>query len=179
MRHVMLDLETFGLKPGHMIRSVGAVEFDIVTGNLGNEFYCNVDEKSCKKLKMTKDAETEAWWNDPKKSEANAQLLVDPLPLPVVNERFVKFFQGSGAEFLWSQGSNFDGVLYEHALLLTGHKPPWKFFKAFDTRTAYFMADLNTFTIPRNGTYHNALDDAKHQAMCLHRSYLKIQGRIL
>lgn len=175
----MLDLETFGLKPGHMIRSVGAVEFDPYTGKLGDEFYSNVCEKSCKKLKMTKDEGTVAWWNDPKKAEAQAQLLIDPVPIQDVNERFVTFFKKTGAEFLWSQGSNFDGVLYEHALGLTGHKVPWKFFNAFDTRTAYWMSGFSPFSIKRHGTYHNALDDCKHQVLCVHKSILKMKGQLL
>lgn len=175
----MLDLETFGLKPNCVIRSVGAVQFDPHTGKLGDEFYANVEEKSCTKLKMTKDQSTVDWWNKPDKAEAQKQLLIDVIPLPDVNERFCSFFKNTKAEFVWSQGSNFDGVLYAHALSLTGHACPWKFYNAFDTRTAYWMSGFNTFTMKRSGTYHNALDDAKHQVVCVHRSMLKLKGKMV
>lgn len=37
MLHVMIDLETWGTKPGCDIRSIGAVVFDPLTGMLGND----------------------------------------------------------------------------------------------------------------------------------------------
>lgn len=179
MQDVMLDLETFGLKPGHIIRSVGAVEFNLETGKLGNEFYANIDEKSCKKYKLTKDQGTVDWWNKPDMVEAQKQLLIDVQPVDVVCQKFADFFKKTGAVYLWSQGSNFDGVLFNEVLERVGVKPPWRFFNAMDTRTAYRMSGFNPFSIKRAGTYHNALDDAKHQVVCVHRSHLKIQGRLV
>ena len=44
--HAMLDLETWGTKPGSAIRSIGAALFTL-DGNIGGTFYCNVDEQSC------------------------------------------------------------------------------------------------------------------------------------
>jgi hypothetical protein len=176
-KHVMLDLETFGLRVGSVIRSVGAVEFNPATGKLGDEFYCNVLEQSCLDLGMTKDEDTIRWWNSPKMKGAQDALLVDPLPLSEVNERFVKFFNKCEGEFIWSQGANFDEPLYSHALALTGHQKPWKFFNSRDTRTMYHAVDLNVFLEKRAGTYHNALDDAKHQAMLVSKAYRRMRSR--
>jgi 3'-5' exoribonuclease-like protein len=176
--HIMLDLETFGTKAGCVLRSIGAVQFDIKTGRLGAEFYRNIDRASCEALGMTVDPETVAWWNKPGMKDAQNSLAIDQRPFEEVATDFCKWYvqqcKGLSKVALWSQGSNFDGVLLEHSLVLAGLKPPWKFYHAFDTRTAYFMGDLNTFNIKREGTYHNALADAKHQAMCVHRAYSRI-----
>jgi len=176
MRDVMLDLETFGLKPGHIIRSIGAVEFDIATGKLGNEFYANIDELSCEKFSLTRDQGTVTWWNKPENAAAQEQLLLDILPVDIVCKKFCDFFQSTGAQFIWSQGSNFDGVLLDEVMYRVGCIVPWKYHSAMDTRTAYRMAKFDPWAIKRDGVHHNALDDAKHQVVCVHQSWLKIHG---
>lgn len=176
--HVMLDLETFGTAPGSVIRSIGAVVFDIESGELGNEFYSNVSRESCEELGMTVDPDTERWWAGQSK-EAQDSLLKDQRDIRRVGGDFCRWYarqcRGLSKVAMWSQGSNFDGVLLEAALRRAGHRPPWKFYHAFDTRTAYFMGDFNSFSVRRDGTYHNALDDAKHQAICVHRAYVRLR----
>lgn len=176
--HIMLDLETFGTKAGCVLRSIGAVQFDIQTGKLGAEFYRNIDRKSCENLGMTVDPDTEKWWKRQSK-EAQESLLKDPRPFPEVATEFCQWYvqqcRGLSKVALWSQGSNFDGVLLEHALALVGKKAPWKFYHAFDTRTAYFVGGFDSFSVTRDGVYHNALADAQHQAMCVHRAFTKLR----
>ena len=176
MRDVMLDLETFGLKPGHIIRSIGAVEFDITTGKFGDEFYTNIEELSCGTIGLTRDAGTVTWWNKPENASAQEQLLIDALPVDIVCKKFCDFFRSTGAQFIWSQGSNFDGVLLAEVMDRVGCPTPWKYHSALDTRTAYRMAKFDPWAVKRDGVHHNALDDAKHQAYCVHQSWLKIHG---
>lgn len=76
--------------------------------------------------------------------------------------------------FVWSQGANFDEVLLSCAMRAVKVVPPWKFSDARDTRTAYDIAGFNSYAVKRAGTYHNALDDAKHQARCVQGAYAKI-----
>jgi DNA polymerase III epsilon subunit-like protein len=45
-KDVMLDIETLGNRPYSIILSIGAVEFDPRTGNMGNEFYVLIDHVS-------------------------------------------------------------------------------------------------------------------------------------
>lgn len=174
----MLDLETFGTAPGSVIRSVGAVLFDPNSDRTGAEFYLNIEHDSCLKRGLTVDAATEAWWRRQSRAAQDA-LLVDPKPLPEVVDEFAAWFRKSGGVFLWSQGANFDEVLWGYAIRSVGYKPPWKFSDARDTRTAYDLAGLNTYSIQRKGTYHNALDDAKHQARCVQMSYARVAGKLV
>jgi hypothetical protein len=166
MNHVMLDLETFGTKPGSVIRSIGAVMFDPFTGSTGSEFYRNVDKQSCIDAGLTVDASTERWWSQQSK-EAQDSLLVDPKPLAEVVRDFNKWFIVNSGAQVWSQGSNFDGVLWEFACAAVKQRVPWKFYDTRDTRTVYDIFGLNSSSVSRAGTYHNALDDAKHQARCV------------
>ncbi len=179
--HVMMDLETWGTAAGSAIRSVGAVVFCPETGRLGDEFYSNVSDESCEALGLVKDANTVAFWAQPKNAKANEQLAIDPLPIEEVVRRFTSYWNNAKGEFVWSQGSNFDEPLLGHVYRRLGLPAPWKFYASRDTRTAYHYGKrtgrFNEFAIKRAGTYHNALDDAKHQAMCVHRATAAILRR--
>lgn len=47
MNHVMLDIETLGNQSNSVITSLGAVEFNLETGETGREFWQNIDVQSC------------------------------------------------------------------------------------------------------------------------------------
>ena len=65
---------------------------------------------------------------------------------------------------LWGNGSDFDNVLMITACEAAGVKPAWKFYNHRCHRTLKNLC--RSVTMPeRVGTYHNALDDAKTQAL--------------
>jgi len=170
MRHIMFDLETFGTAPGSVLRSIGAVAFDPWGEGHGKEFYANIDRASCEALGLKVDPATEKWWAGQSR-EAENQLLANPVALTDVVKSFHDFFRASGAEYVWCQGANFDSVLWEAAAKATGVKfMPWKFWNVRDTRTAYHLAKFNEKSVAREGTYHNALDDARHQVVCVQKA---------
>lgn len=173
MQHVMIDLETYGTRPGCVLRSVGLVFFDPRGDSLGAEFYANFTEEDQLEVGAHKDPDTIAWW-ERQSSQAQAQLLVEQKSFVHVAGEIHSFIKDNRGKFVWSQGSNFDVVLLEHSLSLFGRKAPWLFYNTRDTRTAYEMAGFNTKSLVREGTYHNALDDAKHQARCVQASYRKL-----
>lgn len=173
----MIDLETWGTKPGSAIRSIGAVMFDPRYAGFGNEFYCNVDLKSQLLVPLKQDPDTVRWWEQ---QSAEAQgAFEDPTPLSIEDaiHSFNSWYRAARPKYLWSQGSNFDGVLLETIYDRLGKKAPWQFWATRDTRTCYEMAEFNTKTVDRKGTYHNALDDAKHQVRCIYGSYQKMDGK--
>jgi hypothetical protein len=171
MKHVMIDLETYGTSPGCVLRSLGAVEFCPDLG-IGKEFYCNFQYED----QQTKGAfihlDTKTWW-EKQSQKAQDDLLIDQKPFYSAIKEFCAFFKGT---YVWSQGSTFDISILEHSMSLFHIKPPWKFWDIRDTRTAYHMAKFDTRSIKRQGTYHNALDDAKHQASCVIESYRKLKS---
>lgn len=170
MTHIMLDLETFGTAPGSVIRSIGACVFDPNGQGVGATFYRNISHQSCLDAWLKVDPNTEAWWRK-QSPEAQASLLVDPKPLAEVAVEFREWwFQNKGVE-VWAQGSNFDPALWEEASKRVGVKTCWQFWNTRDTRTAYFMGGVSDKKVTRAGTYHNALDDAKHQSHCVQLNF--------
>lgn len=160
MRDVMLDLETFGTKPGCVIRSIGGVFFD--KNNMAHDFYVNVDKQSCIDVGLTVDPKTEAWWAT-QGNKAKDAFLSNPQPLFDALQSFKTWFEVHGGERVWAQGASFDPPVIEAAFDACKIAYPWKFWNIRDTRTLYDIAKFNPNNVKRDGTFHNALDDAKHQ----------------
>ena len=174
MNNVMLDVETWGVRPGCAIRSVGAVIFDPIAGGVGAEFYANVDLESCKVAGLVMDPGTEAWWNE-QSQVARDSLMIDQLPLKDVLENFVKWFSRHQGIFIWSHGANFDEPIIQAAMHAVGVKAPWRYSDVRDTRTIYELARFDLRSLKRsNGVRHNALDDAKHQVIGVQQSYSRL-----
>lgn len=174
MQNVMKDLETWGTRPGSALRSIGAVTFDVYGNGYTSEFYSNISEESCLEAGLVKDPDTVTWWLG-QGDAAQKVLLKDQRPLREVGEAFNDWWSQNRGLWVWSQGSNFDVVLWEAAMRAVGLPVPWKFWDTRDTRTAYEMGKLNTRAIKRKGIHHFALDDAKHQAMCVQRAFARVR----
>lgn len=175
MQDVMLDLETFGTRPGCVIRSIGAVFFDL-KGNTGAEFYVNLDKQSCLDAGLFIDPATEAWWASQSKAARDA-LLTNPVPLADGLREFAAWFRQNGGVRVWSQGANFDEPLIQVAAHAARVPMPWKFWDSRCTRTFYEGCGFDPRTLPRAGTYHNALDDAKYQVACVQAARAKVVGK--
>lgn len=161
----MLDLETFGTKPGSVLRSIGAVMFTL-DGQITAEFYRNINHDSCHAAGLKVDPNTADWWSR-QSQEAQDSLLVDQRQLSEVVGAFHGWFKANGGVTVWAQGANFDPALWEAAAEAVRSRVPWKFYNVRDTRTVYDVCNFDPMSITRVGTYHNALDDAKHQVRCV------------
>ncbi len=168
MKHVMLDLETFGTRPGSVLRSIGAVEFEL-DGAIGDTFYRNIDYISCLEAGLTVDAATKEWWKR-QSMEAEACLLVDQHPLISVVVDFHCWFIANAATHIWCHGANFDEPLWSAAARAVQKVPPWKYWNTRCTRTAYDLMQFDARSVERVGVAHNALNDARHQIECLQRA---------
>ena len=173
MRHIMLDLETLGTKPGSVILSIGAVLFDPKTGELGETFYSVISIKDSLSHNLHVEPSTQAWW-DKQSDEAKTVLTEaqapEATPLAVVLNNFKHWVQDHTIEkqnrLIWGNGASFDVPLLEAAYEAVGLTPPWNYWGSMCFRT---MKNLYRDVVPppREGTHHNALDDAKHQAQHL------------
>ena len=163
MRHTMLDLETLGTRPGSVIRSIAAVEFEF-NGKIGETFYRNIDLRSCEDAGLIIDPDTAAWWSQQSK-EAQKQLLVDQQKLVDVVLAFGRWFNHDA--YLWAHGAAFDPVLWQAATEAVGEGIPWKFWNVRDTRTVFDLRRFDPRDISRDTLPHSALDDARWQIECL------------
>jgi exodeoxyribonuclease VIII len=170
MKNVMVDLETLGTKPGSVILSIGAVFFS--EEGLGEEFYCIVNHADSVAAGLTEDASTLKWWQSQKPeaqkvlSDAKNEVIAKPLREALV--LFSKWLYGeAGKKHLkvWGNGSDFDNVLLSSAFAVVGMATPWLFWNSRCFRTLKNLPGAELLAPKRVGTHHNALDDAKTQAL--------------
>lgn len=160
MKDVMCDLETMGTGPRAAIVAIGCVLFD--RSGIGEEFYTNVNAQSAVSAGMELNANTVMWWMQ--QSQAARDALVPNqcnLPVALMN---LKAWMPSNAR-LWGNGATFDNVILRSAYDLCGIQCPWHY---RDDRCFRTLKAMNAEVHPdvREGLVaHNALDDAKWQAL--------------
>lgn len=167
-KHIMIDLETMGLRPNAAIISIGAVYFD--ASNVLSEFYSNVSLKSCLDLGLTTDQSTIDWWHKQSVEARMAWQRDDAPDLMAALTQFTVWLRSIGGQkeiCPWGNGADFDLTILGSAHRALDVDPPWQFYNHHCFRTMKNMFQVVDF--PRQGTHHNALDDAKHQAVHLQR----------
>jgi hypothetical protein len=171
----MMDLETWGTRPGAALRSIGAVVFSLDGAAPEKEqtFYRNIDLESQTKVGLTVEQNTRDWWGR-QGDAAVRSLLVNQRPFMEVLYDFNKWWREQRAARLWCQGASFDAVLWEAASLAAQVRVPWMYYNVMDTRTLYHIAKLDARTVKRDGTSHHALDDARHQVVCCRQACAKL-----
>jgi DNA polymerase III epsilon subunit-like protein len=160
MLNVMLDLETLGNRPSSVIVAIGAVKFG--SGLLGDSFYRRIDAESCAAVGMTMDTSAVMFWL--KQPEAARLEITKPgEPLATVLQEFALWIEKDAV--VWGNGASFDPVVLTHAYRAAGVKVPWRYVneRCYRTVKALFPNVPPDFS----GTQHNALDDAKSQALHL------------
>jgi DNA polymerase III epsilon subunit-like protein len=165
-KHTMIDLETLGTSPGCVILSIGAVFFDKRLG-LGDEFYTVVNTESCLAHKLHVLQSTVDWWAGQSEEAKTVLALADAkgsAPLPAALEELNKFIlKGTGTR-IWGNGADFDNAILSAAYYNTGVKPAWQPYNGRCYRTIKNLYPGQRMGKKRQGTHHNALDDAKSQA---------------
>lgn len=161
MAHVMVDLETWGVRPGSALRSIGAVVFDPETGDIGGKFYRNISDASCEAFGLVRDPSTVKWWSE-QSAEASRALVENQCDLGDVLLAFTAWWAKVGGEQIWGHGASFDPVLLMSAYDACLMDAPWLFWNIRCCRTV--LATANRTPDRRGGTHHNALDDAIAQA---------------
>lgn len=165
--HVMLDLETWGTGNKAMIVSLGACKFNET--DIVDRFHVGIDPVSCQRYGLEMGAQTILWWMDPARDEARRNWLsLDRIDLASALDGFAVWC-GSGAPVtaIWGNGSTFDNVILRSAYAATGLEYPVKFWQDQCYRTMKNRAP--GVELVREGTHHNALDDAISQAKHLQR----------
>lgn len=179
---VMIDIETMGTKAFSSIVSIGAVFFDMNTGETGETFYTDISLDSCFNSGLVADAGTIQWWIN---QDVKAKKVFNGFkePLPVALEKFITWLHThSDKKHLkpWGNGATFDIQLLENAMQACSIKDyPWEFWNVRDVRTLVALgegiSDAKN-TIPRAGVYHNALDDSLHQVKYCHEIWKTLRS---
>lgn len=161
MDQLMLDIETMGTKSYSAILSIGAVEFNIETGETGKEFYHNVDLQSCIDLGLKIDGDTVMWWMKQSK-EAQESLLKNREPIIEVLKKFADFIGDKNYE-VWGNSASFDCGLLKNAYYKANLEAPWKYYNERCVRTLSSFAPGIKYNYPKPEIAHNAIEDCKYQ----------------
>lgn len=161
MKHVMLDLETLGTRADSVIMSIGAVRFDLDSERIDdNGFYASVSIDSNLDAKRHVSEDTLLWWL--KQNEVAQSVFYEPKQsLEAALESFCAWFDK--AEYIWSNGADFDIPMTAHALSTFGWSTPWEFFNSRCVRTMKNLPGMRNIKVD-NAMKHNALADAWTQA---------------
>ncbi|HCU2164316.1 TPA: 3'-5' exoribonuclease [Klebsiella quasipneumoniae] len=171
--HVMVDLETMGKKNNAPIVAIGAVVFDPATGSIGESFYKVVCLESSVNWGAVIDPSTVIWWLKQSSEARSAIVNDDAIPLQDALLQFREFVSdnvagGSKKAQVWGNGASFDNSILRSAYDCIAEDYPWEYWNDRDVRTMVELGQAISFdpktTIPFEGSRHNALADAIHQA---------------
>ncbi|SLY93273.1 exodeoxyribonuclease VIII [Klebsiella variicola] len=171
--NVMVDLETMGKKHNAPIVAIGAVVFDPATGSIGESFYKVVCLESSVNWGAVIDPSTVIWWLKQSSEARSAIVNDDAIPLQDALLQFREFVSdnvagGSKKAQVWGNGASFDNSILRSSYDCIAEDYPWEYWNDRDVRTMVELGQAISFdpktTIPFEGSRHNALADAIHQA---------------
>lgn len=196
----MVDIEALGPRPDGALVSIGAFLFN--QGDLeevdspglsdpARSFYAVVDLQNALDAGCKVDASTLRWWLE-LPDAARAVLLQKGQPLESVLHALARFYQPHRAHRgklprMWGFPAHFDIIMIEDAYKRCKIACPWDALRAprdvrtvSDTlQTVLGMTDDAIKALkPTYGVLHNALDDAKSQALWLQRMHSVLRSAL-
>lgn len=172
--HVMLDLETFGTKPGCPILSIGASLFKLlpaseVINRTAVHFSVAIQEDQ--ERMDGPDPATIVWWKEQSEearievfNSPNAIHIADALPL---FSGWLNSLKGNVDDriIIWGNGATFDEPILKEAYRRYNMEPVWTFRDSLCFRTLKELGKIAGISEPEfTGVKHTALADAAHQA---------------
>lgn len=163
--HIMVDIETMGNKSHSAIVSIGAVEFDLNTGQTGRTFYTNISLQSCLDAGLRINGDTLMWWmkqdDEARKSLTSGEQAV----LAKALYDFSVFIASCGGKDcqVWGNSARFDLGILSDAYDAVSLPLPWDFYKERCVRTLVSFAPEIKKSTAFDGVAHDALADCYHQ----------------
>lgn len=176
-RHLMMDIETLDVETTAAIVSIGAVVFnprgDGITDAL--EYSVTIDRKSNEAHGRTVSPATLEWW-EAQSEEAKRKVFGGPhTELSTALRQFTTWINilNPTCTRVWAKDPDFDVNIVAHACRSLGLMWPFGFYESRSVRTAMEMAypegDFPRMAV--DGPKHDALTDAKEQALCIQHAY--------
>lgn len=170
MLHVMVDLETMGVRPGSAITSIGAAAFTAHadgTYEFASLFHARISLESAVRAGLTMDASTVVWWlaQAPEAREETQAPDKSSFEIQRVLSSFSNWLQENvGRDYdIYGNSAAFDLGLLGAAYDAVKIKRPWSYRQERCYRTLK-LARPDIAPPEFTGTRHNALADATHQA---------------
>lgn len=165
MKHIMFDNETLATAADAVIMSIGAVRFDLDTGEIDDVgFYSSISVESNLELKRRISEETLIWWMG-QDIAAKAVFREKKQTLRAALEDLTDWIGPDDCQ-VWSNGADFDLPMLAHAMTQVGMEIPWKYYNSNCFRTYKKLPGAKNIRIPAVAK-HNALADAHNQVETL------------
>lgn len=189
--HMMIDIETAGVKPGCMVLQIGAATISIDGNSIENLFCVGASIMSNNAKGLTMASDTMDWWEkqDPAlyKEVFGPDLLLDESLMKLIG--YYLHMESKAAQLnrkllVWSNPVTFDFTVLEAAMKACGHSIPWSYKNTMCYRTVreLFSKTVALQEWPTELSKHNALHDAIYQAehlsKILNYSRLLSEGRL-
>lgn len=177
-KHFMVDIETLSTAVNAVVLSIGAVEFDPLSGKILREFYRELDLSDQENRHV--ELNTLRWWfKQCQENPANFDLIIkhnlDKDDVKFALHKLGEFING-GVEYtmtrvegyervaVWACDPDFDIAildnLYEDHNLLS----PWRYSELRSVRTIRELIKIADMEVPHKEADHNALNDCIRQA---------------
>jgi len=204
--HAMIDIETMGMPPDGVILSIGAVAFDVGTGecvgvertgahhptepapviSAAAEFYAAIDPRSCQLRGLRFDADTVEWWFHQEQEAIDAWLKAERRSLWKALEALSTWFAAHRPKAVWANSPQFDLSILRTAYEQCGIPVPWHYRMERCLRTYLHAARMAGYPKNRRSeaveaaslgcTKHHALHDCMRQAALAHEAWHYLQG---
>lgn len=157
--HIMIDIETLGVRPGAVVLSAALVRF---SDEAQVSLNFNIPDQQTLGLEI--DPATHAWWGEQEAKAPGgwARATENPQPLaialPYIAD-WIRWAAPDGDWLIWCHGAPFDCPLLGEVYRRADISCPWKFWQVRDTRTLYDLAgmDVRSYSVLPS---HIALNDA-------------------
>lgn len=165
----MIDLETLGSAPDGAIVQIGACAFNLpvngYAGEVGDPIRIPVSVEDAVEMGMTLDPSTVLWWFE--RPELFRRITTGAVELLAALAELEGSFKWGNVDGVWSNAPLFDFAILRTAFDLVDCDVPWHYRQERCSRTLFHVAKRGrpVLEIPdREGTHHDAGDDAKFQA---------------
>lgn len=172
--HLMLDIETLGNKSFSIIVSIGAVAFNIETGEIKDMFYSVIDIDSSIKLGFRPTGDTIKWWLN-QNEEARKKITQPGISLPDAIDQFDEFYKRNNIKYVWGNSARFDCGLLGDAYDRLGLNIPWQFRNEMCLRTLFNLyPEIRKANISL-GVAHDPIADCQNQITVLNNIWKKLK----
>lgn len=166
VKQYMIDIEALGTSPYAVVTAIGLVYFD--EDKILDERYWAVDMTSQPDRDIS--PQTVKWWLEQSK-EAQDAMLKSAVTAEAACLGIQAFYKRGTP--CWAKGSTFDHTIIQSLFESLNLKNPIHHREQWCMRG--LMKITNTPPPKREGTHHNALDDAKHQAEWVQRCLAQVK----
>lgn len=167
----MIDFETLATTPDAHVLSLGAVICGInINGERfqdEKEWFFTMDDQE-----RVIDPDTEAWWDrqSPAAKVVFQKCHDEGITLKQFCQEFSDWVKQYRSVKIWGNGALFDVAIIKDIFEQHAVKVPWLYYNEMCYRTLKKLFRIED-TAMRQGTHHDALDDARFQMECLMRFF--------